>query len=48
MKRVHILERPTPVSDINDYDMEDYSGDWSTKAERVRLKRWRRVKQQLA
>lgn len=48
MKRIHILERPTPVSDIDLLDYEDQPSDWMTKAERVRLRRWRRVKRQIA
>ena len=48
MKR-HVLQRPMAVADINDLDtFDDLDNSAMQKAERVRLKRWRRVKQQLA
>jgi hypothetical protein len=48
MKR-HVLARPMAVADISDLDsFDDIENGATQKAERVRLKRWRRVKQQLA
>lgn len=48
MKR-HVLARPMAVADINDLDtFDDIDNTAQQKAERVRLKQWRRVKQQLA
>jgi|GEM_PF-3362563 len=47
MKRVQILARATPVSEIDDLDTDDYlSSKWHPKAERARIRNYRRVKQQ--
>ena len=49
MKRVHILERPISVRDIDSLEIDDYGKEWSQqKAERVRLRKWRKIKHQAA
>ncbi len=49
MKRVHVLERPTPVNEIANLEIDTYDNEhWQARAERMRLRRWRRIKQQLA
>ena len=49
MKRVHILERPMSVSDIDALEIDDYGTESSyQKAERVRLRKWRKIKHQSA
>jgi hypothetical protein len=48
MKRRHILARPTAVSDIDQMIEDDYGKERTSKAERAELRRWRKVKQQVA
>lgn len=47
MRRVQILARTTPVSEIDDFMTDDYLGSQrDNRAERARLRSYRRVKQQ--
>jgi|GEM_PF-5297614 len=49
MKRAHVLQRPISVSDIDMLELEDFDKDLAQqKAERVRLRKWRKVKHQSA
>ncbi len=48
MSRNKILHQPTRVADLSfDELYGDISRDWKLKAEKLRAKRWRRLKQQL-
>lgn len=47
MRRVQILARTTPVSEIDDLETDEYmNAKWDHRAERARLRSYRRVKQQ--
>lgn len=48
MKAKHILNRPTPVTELDDMHIDDFAQDWSPKMDRIRLKQWRKLKQELA
>ena len=48
MTRKHILERPISVAELKDLDIDDYGREPNHKAERNKLRQWRRLKQQLA
>ena len=49
MKRdKNILSKPTRVSDLSFEELyENIARDWEGKAEKLRIRRWRRLKQQL-
>lgn len=47
MTRKHILERPISVADLEDLHMDDYSIEPNHKADRTKLRQWRRLKNQL-
>lgn len=47
MKRIQVLRRTTPVSDIDMYENDDhYQKDH--RGDRARLRRWRQIKHQIA
>lgn len=49
MKRVHVLERPMAVEDIDSLDIDDYDkGRNQQRVERIRLRKWRKIKHQAA
>jgi hypothetical protein len=49
VKRVHVLERPMSVGDIDSLDMDEFDNDQAQqRVERVRLRKWRKLKQQAA
>lgn len=48
MKRTHVLRRPMAVEDIDMYEMADENQpSGHSRAEKARLRRWRRVKHQV-
>jgi hypothetical protein len=48
MKKLRILKKPTRLSDITWSELYDeISDDWHGKADRLRLRRWRKLKQQM-
>ncbi len=50
MRRHYILTRPTRPSDLEVDEIEYNEGDrgWREKASRLQLRRWRKIKHQLA
>lgn len=47
MKRVHVLGRPISVRDIEDLEVDSLQKDWvPQKAQRARLRKWRKIKHQ--
>jgi len=48
MKRLHILTKPTKVSDLSLIEEQDYEDKWLLQAEKIEAKRVRRFRQQLA
>lgn len=49
MKRLHIITKPTAVTDLADIDSDNYGGStWELRAERLEAKRMRKFKQRLA
>jgi len=48
MKKNKILTQPTPVSELSFEELYDnISRDWTGKAQRLQVRRWRHLKQQL-
>lgn len=47
MKRMHVLRRTTPVSDIEQYENDD-NYQREHRGDRARLRRWRQIKHQVA
>jgi hypothetical protein len=48
MKRNKVLTQPTRVSELSFDELYDsIAKDWQQKAEKLRIRRWRRLKQQL-
>ncbi len=48
MNRNKILTKPTRISEISFEELyENIASDWQEKAEKLRIRRWRRLKQQL-
>ncbi len=49
MKKRHLLTQPTRIDDLSFDDLyDDISNDWEGKAERLQVRRWRKIKNQLA
>ena len=50
MKRLHIISKPTKLSDLQTMSMEDdaFTDDFELKAEKIEAKRLRRFRQQYA
>jgi hypothetical protein len=48
MTRKHILERPIAVAELKDLNIDDYTSEPNHKADRTKIRQWRRLKQQLA
>jgi hypothetical protein len=47
MKRLSIINKPTAVDDLADFDADNYEGAWQLKAERLRTKQLRKFRHQL-
>jgi hypothetical protein len=48
MRKVHFLTRPTPVTQLGSEDLEElFSDDWREKAERLQMRRWRKLKREM-
>lgn len=48
MKQRYLLTKPTRLPATNWGDLyDDISSDWQAKAERLQVRRWRKLKQQL-
>lgn len=48
MKKFNILKNPTNVSDIKAQAFfEDISNDWELRAERLRERRWHKLKREM-
>lgn len=48
MKRLHILNTPTSVTNLADIDTDVFNNAWQLKAERLEIRRLRQFKRQLA
>lgn len=48
MKRLHIITKPTAVDDLAEIDSDSYSGMWELRAERLEVRRLRKLKQRMA
>jgi hypothetical protein len=49
MKKFKILTKPTRVKDLSFEELQSgFSNNWELKAERLRARRWRKLKHQLA
>jgi hypothetical protein len=48
MKRLHIINKPTTVEALADFDADAYESTWLLKAERLETRRLRRFKRQIA
>lgn len=48
MKRVHVLRRPMAVDQVDIISDEDFSDKWQMKTDKIRIRRMRRIKHQLA
>lgn len=47
MKKHKILSKPTRVSDLSFDDLyEELSSDWELKAERLQVRRWRKLREE--
>jgi hypothetical protein len=47
MKRLHIINHPTTVDNLEDIESDNFTNDWLFKAERIQTKRLRQFNQQL-
>lgn len=48
MKKWKLLTQPTRLSDLSFDDLyEDITSDWELKAERLRARRWRKLRQMI-
>ncbi len=48
MKKNKLLTQPTRIADVSFDDLNDGdTDDWRLKAERLQLRRWRKLKQQM-
>lgn len=45
---MYIVTRPTRLSDLQFRDFEEDEGDLKEKARNLQIRRWRRIKHQLA
>ncbi len=48
MKRLHIITKPTAVNDLAEIDDDTYSGIWELRAERLEVRKLRKLKQRMA
>lgn len=48
MKRLHILNKPTTIDNLEDIESDSYTNMWQLKAERLQTRRLRKFKQQWA
>lgn len=48
MKRINIINNPTAVDDLADFDADAYENTWQLRAERLQVKQLRKFKHQLA
>lgn len=48
MKRMHVLRRPMSVDQVDSLNEEDFSDKWEQKTDKIRVRRMRRIKHQLA
>jgi hypothetical protein len=48
MKRLHIINKPTTVDALADFDSDAFEGSWQLKAERIETRRMRKFKRRMA
>ena len=49
MRRVHYLTRSTPVAQLDSTGLEELLlDDWHEKAERLQMRRWRKIQRDMS